>query len=54
MRGVVLCKSRDVEIRILEVCMIWGGKRKRKYRRKEGIHILKFRQLRGSIFNLLV
>jgi len=28
MRGVVLCKSRDVEIRMLSVCMIREEKRK--------------------------
>jgi len=28
MRGIVLCKSRDVEIRMLSVCIIQEEKRK--------------------------
>jgi len=27
-RGIVLCKSHDVEIRMLLVCIIWEEKRK--------------------------
>jgi len=46
-RGIVLCKSRDVAIRMLSVCIVWE-ERERRCRQEEWIHILEFQRFLGS------